>query len=139
MPGCMSSPQQLFQQFLDAQRAEYGRSLPGKVAQIEALWRLAAGAGPEPGSMVQLERLAHTLAGTAGTLGFVATGQAARALELLLQQEALQGGGEGTALHPDIERAVAALLGSLPRADSAAADICAPAPATVADKPKGGG
>lgn len=133
----MSSPQQLFQQFLDEQRADYGRSLPGKVAQIEALWRDAAATGSDVALRVQLERLAHTLAGTAGTLGFVAVGQAAKALELLVQQ-GLQGGGEWTNLQPDIERAIAGLQGSLPRADSAA-DPSAAAPANIPDKPERGG
>lgn len=134
----MSSPQQLFQQFLDEQRSEYGRSLPGKVAQIDALWRVAAAGESEAQSRLQLERLAHTLAGTAGTLGFVAVGQAARALELLVQQ-ALQGGGEWTTLHPAIALAIAGLHASLPRADSASADTSAPAPANIPDNVKDGG
>lgn len=134
----MSTPQQLFQQFLNEQRSEYGRSLPEKVGQIEALWRLAAASEAEAESRLQLERLAHTLAGTAGTLGFVAVGQAAKALELLVQQ-GLQGGGEWTALHPDIERAIAGLQVSLPRADSASTDTSTPAPANGPDKLEGGG
>lgn len=134
----MSGPQQLFQQFLDEQRSEYGRCLPDKVAQIEALWRLAAATGSDLEVRVRLERLAHTLAGTAGTLGFVAAGQAARALELLVQQ-ALQGGGEWTALHPDIELAIAGLHASLPRTGPASADTSAAAPAHIPDELKGRG
>lgn len=133
----MSTPQQLFQQFLDQQRAAYGRNLPGKIGQIEALWRVAAAAGSETASRVQLERLAHTLAGTAGTLGFVAAGRAARALELLVQQ-AMQGEDKWTALQPDIELAIVGLQGSLPRADSASADASVPALENIPNSRKGG-
>lgn len=128
----MSTPQQLFQQFLDEQRKEYGRSLPGKVGQIEALWRLAAAADPDVEPLAQLERLAHTLAGTAGTLSFLATGHAAKALELLLQQ-AGQAGSGGAGLHAEIERAIGCLRGSLPCADSAAAETPANTPGTAKD------
>ncbi len=117
----MSTPQELFQKFLAEQRSEYGRSLPGKVGQVEALWRLAAAGPPAGETLAQLERLAHTLGGTAGTLGFVAAGQAAKALELLLQQ-ALQDATEWTVLQPRIERALAALQDSLPQAGAAAKD-----------------
>lgn len=111
----MSTPQELFQKFLDEQRSEYGRSLPEKVDQIVALSRLAA-AGELPGEpLAQLERLAHTLGGTAGTLGFVATGQAAKALELLVQQAPPDAAG-WTVLKARIDRAVTALQDSLPNA-----------------------
>lgn len=127
----MSTPQQLFQQFLDEQRKEYGRSLPGKVGQIEALWRLAAAAAPEVEPLAQLERLAHALAGTAGTLGFVATGHAAKALELLAQQA----GAGGAGLQAEIEGAIGCLQDSLPVADAASAET----PANMPDKAKDAG
>ncbi|GAB3481026.1 Hpt domain-containing protein [Polaromonas eurypsychrophila] len=111
----MSTQQQLFQQFLDEQRREYGRSLPGKLGQIEAQWRLAAAVPSAAEPLAQLERLAHTLAGTAGTLGYMATGHAAKALELLLQ-EAAQAGAGGPGLHAEIERAICCLQDSLPDA-----------------------
>ncbi len=117
----MSTPQELFQKFLAEQRSEYGRSLPGKVGQAEALWRLAAAGQPAGEALAQLERLAHTLGGTAGTLGFVATGLAAKALERLVQS-ALQDAGEWPNLRPRIEGAVAALQDSLRQAGAAAKD-----------------
>lgn len=119
LPG-MSTPQQQFQQFLDEQRQAYGRSLPGKVGQIEAIWRLAV-ANSGVASLAELERLVHTLAGTAGTLGFVATGHAAKALELLLQR-VVQSGAGVAGLHSDIERAIGSLQDSLPVTDAAAAE-----------------
>ena len=128
----MSTPQQLFQKFLDEQRSEYGRSLPGKVGEIRALWQLAAAGGHEAESLAQLERLAHTLGGTAGTLGFVAAGQAAKALELLVQQ-AMQDAAEWTAMHPHIERAIGCLQDSLPHADPASTDAPAQMPGSATD------
>lgn len=117
----MSTPQELFQKFLDEQRAEYGRSLPEKVCQIVALSRVAVDGEHVGETLVQLERLAHTLGGTAGTLGFVATGQAAKALELLVQQ-ATQDSAEWAALKPRIDRAIAVLQDSLPNTNLAADD-----------------
>ena len=120
----MSTPQQHFQRFLDEQRSEYGRSLPGKVGQIEAHWRFVASGRGDAGTLAELERLAHTLAGTAGSLGFTAAGQAAKALELLMQR-AMQNAAGWTALHPDIERAIGLLQESLPSAAAMPADISA--------------
>ena len=134
----MSTPQQLFQKFLDEQRNEYGRSLPGKVGQIEALWRVVASGGGECEPLAELERLAHTLAGTAGTLGFAAAGQAAKALELLVQR-AGRGGADWVALHPDIEQAIGLLQDSLPSADAVPADAPAETPGNSPGKPQDAG
>ena len=134
----MSTPQQLFQKFLDEQRSEYGRSLPGKVGQIEAHWRVVASGDGKVDSIAELERLAHTLAGTAGTLGFVATGQAAKALELLVQR-AMQDTAGWAALHPDIEQAIGYLQDSLPRADPAPTDTSAGTPADTLGRAKDAG
>ena len=126
-PGSVSTPQQLFQGFLEEQRREYGRSLPEKVRQIEAHWRFVASGRNEADTLAELERLAHTLAGTAGTLGFVAAGQAAKALELLVQRT-MQDPAGWTALHPDIERAIDLLEESLPSAAAMPADVSAETP-----------
>ena len=131
----MSTPQQLFQGFLDEQRSDYGRSLPDKVRQIEARWRFVASSGGEANSFAELERLAHTLAGTAGTLGFAAASQAAKALELLVQH-AMQDAAGLSVLHPDIERAIGLLQESLPRTDPAPTDASAGTPAEASGRAK---
>ena len=110
----MSTSQEQFRALLALQRADYQRSLPQKLAQLQGVWvALAAGAGPP--ALTELERLAHTLAGTAGTLGFREVGLAARALEELLVRTS----GGGQALTPaqrsEISLAVAVLQASLPR------------------------
>ena len=137
-PVSVSSSQQLFEQFLIAQRSEYCRSLPGKVAQIAAHWRSIASDGADREVLVELERLSHTLAGTAGTLGFVATGKAAQALELLVQR-AMQDAAGWAALHPEIEQALGNLQNSLPRTDPAPTDILAGTPADTSRRAKDAG
>ena len=110
----MSTPQEAFQQFLDQQRADYQRTLPDKLTQLQALWQAVDAGGPNAPPLVDLERQAHTLAGTAGTLGFRELSLAARALELLLEQAGEAGQSLTPAQRPDIVRAVAALQASLP-------------------------
>ena len=84
---------------------------------------------------VELERLTHTLAGTAGTLGFVATGNAAQALELMVQQ-AGRGGTDWAALNADIQRAIGLLQDSLPDAAAVPPAASTPTPASSPDNPK---
>jgi len=107
----MSTAREDFQRFLDEQRADYKAALPKKMAEVHALWALAAPGGDAAQPLADLQRLAHTLAGTAGTLGFREVGAAAKALELLLE-------GAGTAptsaQRADMTLAIAALQASLP-------------------------
>jgi periplasmic divalent cation tolerance protein len=111
----MSMQQQAFQKFLDDQRAEYRRQLPEKMAQIQTLWQaVAAGGEAAVPALADLERMAHTLAGTAGTLGFREAGLAAKELELLLAQAGESGPSFPLAASPDIVLAMAALQASLP-------------------------
>lgn len=110
----MSTPQEQFLKFLDLQRADYQRVLPEKLAYLQTLWA-AVDAGAAPPVLAELERLAHTLAGTAGTLGFRDLGLAAKSLELLLTQAV-----EGAAVltpeqRSDISQAMVTLQASLPR------------------------
>ena len=110
----MSTPQEQFQQFLDQQRADYQRALPEKLAHLQTLWA-AVDAGAAPPALAELERLAHTLAGTAGTLGFRDLGLAAKSLELLLTQASEGSGVLTPELRSGISQAMAALQASLPR------------------------
>ncbi len=111
----MNTPQEQFQAFLAQQRDEYRRTLPDKVARLQALWAEVE-AGTATAALGELERLAHTLAGTAGTMGFRETGGAAKSLEVLLSEAA----GRDTPLDPaqcaDIAQALATLQASLPLA-----------------------
>ena len=111
----MSTPEQDFQKFLDLQRADYQRVLPGKIDQILAAWRAVAADAEAAQPLAELERLTHTLAGTAGTLGFREVGLAAAALELLLQPARQAGTVLTAARRSEIALAIAALQASLPR------------------------
>lgn len=108
----MSTLRPEFQQFLDQQRVDYQRALPEKIAHIGSLWNAVASG--ETSFHVELERLVHTLAGTAGTLGFLEVGAAARTLELLLGQAGMAGQLTLSPQRSDIALAVAALQASLP-------------------------
>lgn len=102
----MNTPQQQFREFIELQRTDYQRALPEKLAQLQTLWAAANGQAP---ALTELERLAHSLGGTAGTLGLREVGLAARALELLLT-EVREGGVAPTATqHVEISLALAAL------------------------------
>ncbi len=93
-------------------RASFRPRLTERVEEIAAEWetvRPAATAppgNPAPDLLRRLHRLAHSLAGTAGTFGFPAVGDAARILERRLERV-------GSSLPPvdasDIEILVAAL------------------------------
>lgn len=78
------TPPDALQEFLAQQRAEYRASLPGRLALLEAGWERAAAGDPD--ALKDLERCAHGLAGSAGTFGLAAIGQAARALEDTLER-----------------------------------------------------
>ena len=102
-----------FAEFLQQQRAAYVNSLPGRLAQLETLaqqWDQGAPAGVLP----DLERWAHGLAGSAGTFGFAALGETARALELIVEEvrDGAQQGAEITsglaALRAQLRELVAA-------------------------------
>lgn len=112
----MSTPQEEFQRFLAEQRVEYQRSLPGKIAEIRALWQVVNADADAPKPMKDLERMAHTLAGTAGTLGYREIGAAAKALELLVEHAVVAGPDLTLTQRSEIARAIDTLQGALPAA-----------------------
>jgi HPt (histidine-containing phosphotransfer) domain-containing protein len=110
----MTTPQEDFQKFLDEQRTEYRFALPGKIQEILACWKKVDAGGEIALPLQELCRMTHSLAGTAGTLGFRELGQAAKALELLLDAAGEQGPAISKALREEIVLALAALQDSLP-------------------------
>ena len=79
--------------FLDAlqrHRTAYLLTLPGRLAELDALARRLEDPGQLAATLAGLERCAHALAGSAGTFGLSDLGESARALEL----EVEDGGGE---------------------------------------------
>jgi len=65
--------------------ADFRRELPARLAQAQALSSACRDAPGDDDALQALHRLLHSLAGTAGTLGLDAVGQAARAGELAAQ------------------------------------------------------
>lgn len=62
-------------------RDAYGAALPGRIAQVCDAWARVKDNGSETVDWRELQRLVHTLAGSAGTFGFHALGDQARELE----------------------------------------------------------
>lgn len=87
----MTDSKAAFLAVLEAQRADFRRSVPERLAQIESLWRMVLDGDAPAEPLANLERRAHGLAGSGATFGCRALGDAARALEL--------------AVHPLVDRA----------------------------------
>jgi len=62
-------------------RSEYRAKLCGRIAELAALLTEAA---DNPESLAAAQRLAHRIYGSAGTFGFAAVGEAARAIDQAL-------------------------------------------------------
>lgn len=103
----MSTPPDDFLAFLQARRLEYGAELPGKIDAIDALWHSVRERSGSP-DLIDLERAAHSLAGTAGTFGFVAVSSAGKAMETALQRLAAADASALSALEREFEVALAA-------------------------------
>ncbi len=70
---------------LGKMREGYRLRAPDKIAAIQLLWERAKSAGPEDGVRDELVFAAHTMSGSAGTLGCDELGRAATQLESALR------------------------------------------------------
>jgi HPt (histidine-containing phosphotransfer) domain-containing protein len=73
-----------FRRQMEVFSAEYRASLPGKLAEVDALWTQIADGAQQPDTCSELLRRLHTLAGSAKTFGFPDLGTAARTAETFL-------------------------------------------------------
>lgn len=112
----MNDPIATLAALLRHHRTAYLHALPARLGQLDTLERDLEDPGLRVSVLPALERLAHSLAGTAGTFGFDALGDAARELELAVC-ELLEG---GDAVARDLRGGTAALRGELQRALAAA-------------------
>ena len=71
-----------FLEFLALQRADYRNGLRDKLARMSALWSLVVEGHEDRAAIGELERAAHSLAGSGATFGYAELGTSARALEL---------------------------------------------------------
>lgn len=79
----MPVPPAAFLEMLEQKRLQYGRSLPGKMADMGRLWE-AIRTGATRADLDCLERIAHGLAGSGALFGYAPLSAEARALELEL-------------------------------------------------------
>lgn len=71
-----------FLRALQAQRTAYGRTLPGRIAEIIHLWNMVLeSTGDRLDDLARIRMLAHSLSGSAQVFGFGEVGDAARVLE----------------------------------------------------------
>ena len=98
-----------FKRRLGAMHASYRAKMPGKIAEIVALWQRVRNSPPGDESREEFLLAAHTLAGSAPTLGCEALGAAAGRLERALRSAF---SGEGL-LSPAEAAAIGALVEKL--------------------------
>jgi HPt (histidine-containing phosphotransfer) domain-containing protein len=98
---------------LSAMRDSYRRRAPGKVAEIEALWQMVRSVGYEHPARTELMLAAHTMVGSAPTLGCEALGAAAKTLEAVLRKTFARAQPLSESETAEIGRLVAALGESL--------------------------
>jgi chemotaxis protein histidine kinase CheA len=75
-----------FLEFLAAQRADYRSGLGEKFARMAALWNLIAHGDGDTADLLELERQAHSVAGSGATFGYRDLGAGARTLELAVHR-----------------------------------------------------
>jgi HPt (histidine-containing phosphotransfer) domain-containing protein len=102
-------------QFIEAQRVDYLRGLPERMAQIDACWAEARQAVEPREQLLVLERLGHGLYGTAGTFGFLGLSEAGHELEGAAEALA-QAAGDDQAARRRVADAVEQVRRSLPTA-----------------------
>ena len=79
-----------FLEVLGEQRRHYVDSLPGKMADMDALWA-SIGVRAAPGDVEGMVRIAHGMAGSAAVFGFESLSAQARALVLELRALGVSG------------------------------------------------
>lgn len=82
----MTNKKQSLEERLKALRDAYGKQLPAKLDEINALWSSLIKGEWDWATAKDFHRYAHTLAGSAPTFGFVEVGQNARQIEQLSKQ-----------------------------------------------------
>jgi|GEM_PF-625324 len=101
-PDAMTRTDPALIAFLEEQRADYTRSLPRRLEQVELLWQQILRGEDLASALPTLERHAHSLAGSAATFGWAELGLAAQVLELALSPHV----GTEQRLPPEVEAEV---------------------------------
>lgn len=90
-------------------RAEYAGELPGRVAQMEDLWRRIVIAESPPSKLADLARMAHSIAGSGTTFGLARASRSASELETFLDRFDQGGRLPGAAEQETVSALLAAL------------------------------
>lgn len=93
---------------MDLFRAQFAEQLPARLAELRTCLAAWQAAPEDDGALAALYRVVHRLAGSAGTFGMPAFGEACRAAEMRL--DAMR---EQTARSPDEVAQVAAQVAAL--------------------------
>lgn len=114
-----------FEQAIALFRAQFAQSLPERMAEVHACLAACLAAPQEQAPLKDLHRVLHRLAGSAGTFGMPAFGDACRAIEARL--ESLMEQPERTlADYEDARRAIEGLEALRPAPAGASAGPSAP-------------
>jgi len=111
----MTGPNPELQNQIKALRDEYEAKLPGRLDELDAAFKDLPPDTPPGDSRQALETLmglAHKLAGSAGTFGFMAVGDAAEQLENACQSHLEESEGLPPGEHGTIAGLVAAVRGA---------------------------
>ncbi len=87
----------MLQEKLRALEAIFERAIPARMAELSQAFGLCVAGADCTAQLTLIHRQLHTLAGSAGSFGFVALGERARALECLVK-EMLRDGADGARL-----------------------------------------
>jgi HPt (histidine-containing phosphotransfer) domain-containing protein len=112
--GASLVPRPDFLEFLALQRADYRNGLQDKLAHMSALWSLVVEGHDDRGPIGELERAAHSLAGSGATFGFAELGASARALELAVGRVLESAAPPTSAQRAEILAAIAAVTDRIP-------------------------
>jgi HPt (histidine-containing phosphotransfer) domain-containing protein len=115
--GASPVPGPDFLEFLALQRADYRNGLQEKLAHMSALWSLVVEGHDDRGALGELERAAHSLAGSGATFGYAELGTSARALELALGRLLKSAAPPSSAERAEILAAIVALTDRIPPCD----------------------
>lgn len=75
------SAKEFVKQRMNAMRRQFGDTIPERLQEIIQAWEKWSGDDAEEQGLEVLHRLLHTLAGSAGTFGFIDLGKEAREIE----------------------------------------------------------
>ena len=77
----MGANREEFLRVLEEQRFEYSRTIAGKIAGMQLLWKSICASNADCDGMQRLVRTAHGLAGSAAIFGLDGLGREARSIE----------------------------------------------------------